>query len=165
MGWFGPGTGSVRPAGSAASRCNSPARPARLFAPGLPEDEEYLRGLGVSEVLPRGDDVIAAVRKDHPGGVDALLDAVTACEITPFTGVLRDGARIASPTDAAGYGPGRTNITHGPCTEILGRVVRHLVDGTITVPIQQSYDLTDAPKALEALPLHHTRGKIAVRVA
>ncbi|MEU0250406.1 NADP-dependent oxidoreductase [Streptomyces sp. NPDC006235] len=138
---------------------------ATVLAPGLPEDEEYLSGLGVSEVLPRGDGVIAAVRKQHPGGVDALLDAVTAYEITPFADVVRDGGRIASPADAAGYGPGRTNVTHGPCTEILQRVARHLVDGTITIPIQESYDLADAPKALEALTAHHTRGKIAVRVA
>ncbi|SDO58024.1 Zinc-binding dehydrogenase [Streptomyces sp. cf386] len=138
-----------------------------VLAPGLPEDEEYLRGLGVSEVLPRGDaaEVIAAVRKPHPGGVDALLDAVTAYEITPFADVVRDGGRIASPTDAAGYGPGCTNITHGPCTEILDRVARHLADGTFTIALQGSYDLGDAAKALQALTAHHTRGKIAVRVA
>ncbi|MFJ8539696.1 NADP-dependent oxidoreductase [Streptomyces sp. NPDC093591] len=143
------------------------ARAARatVLAPGLPEDEEYLRGLGVSEVLPRGDDVIAAVRERRPGGVDALLDAVTAYEITPFAEAVRDGGRIASPTDAAGYGPGRTNVTHGPCTEILGRVARHLVDGTITIPLQESHDLADAAEALRALTTRHTRGKIAVRVA
>ncbi|EKX60111.1 alcohol dehydrogenase catalytic domain-containing protein [Streptomyces ipomoeae] len=138
---------------------------ATVLAPGLPEDEDYLRGLGVSDVLPRGDDVIAAVRKHHPGGVDALLDAVTAYEITPFADIVRDGGRIASPTDAAGYGPGCTNVTRGPCTEILGRVARHLVDGTITIPVQESYDLADAAQALTALAAHHTRGKIAVRVA
>jgi NADPH:quinone reductase len=138
---------------------------ATVLAPGLPEDEEYLRGLGVSEVLPRGDDSTAALRRVRPDGVDALLDAVTAYEITPFADLVWDGGRIASPTDAAGYGPGRTNVTRGPCTEILGRVARHLADGTITIPIHQSYGLADAAMALQALTAHHTRGKIAVRVA
>ncbi|KDN77604.1 hypothetical protein DF19_08375 [Streptomyces olindensis] len=138
---------------------------ATVLAPGLPEDEQYLRGLGVNEVLPRGDDAFAAVRKHRPGGVDALLDAVTVYEITPFADVVRGGGRIAATTEAAGYGPGRTNITRGPCTEILGRVARHLVDGTIRIPLQESYDLADAAKALDALTAHHTRGKIAVRVA
>ncbi|MET9084927.1 zinc-binding dehydrogenase [Streptomyces sp. NPDC004237] len=137
---------------------------ATVLAPGLPEDEEYLRGLGVHEILPRGGDVIGAVREHHPEGVDALLDAVTAYEITPFGDLVRSGGRIASPTEAAGYGPGRTNVSHGPCTEILTRVARHLADGTITIPVQETYDLADAAKALKALTAHHTRGKIAVRV-
>ncbi|MEU9343846.1 zinc-binding dehydrogenase [Streptomyces sp. NPDC048278] len=138
---------------------------ATVLAPGLPEDAEYLRGLGVSVVLPRGGDVRAAVRALCPDGVDALLDAVTAYEITPYAELVRDGGRIASPTDAAGYGPGRTNIMHGPCSEILRRVARHLADGTVTVGIQQTYDLTEAAEALRALATRHTRGKIALRVA
>jgi len=136
-----------------------------VLAPGLPEDEEYLRGLGVREVLPREGDVVAAVRAHRPDGVDALVDAVTAYEITPYAELVKDGGRIASPTDAAGYGPGRTDVMHGHCPEILGRVARHLADGTITVDVQRTYDLTEAAEALQALAAHHTCGKIALRVA
>src|ERR671931_1317728 len=39
---------------------------ATVLAPGLPEDDAYLRDLGVSEVLPRERDVVAAVRERHP---------------------------------------------------------------------------------------------------
>jgi len=138
---------------------------ATVLAPGLPEDEEYLRALGVSDVLPRGGDVVAAVRGKHPRGVDTLVDAVTAYEITPFAGVVKDGGRIASPTYSAGYGPGRINVIHGPCTEILERVARHLADGTIRIPVERTYELADAATALDALATHHTRGKIALRVA
>ncbi len=138
---------------------------ATVLAPGLPEDEEYLRGLGVSEVLPRGGDVPAAVRARRPDGVDALVDAVTAYEITPYADLVKAGGRIASPTEAAGHGPGRTNVVHVPCPDILGRVARHLADGTITVGIQRTYDLAEAADALRALAAHRTRGKIALRVA
>ncbi len=69
---------------------------ATVAAPALPEDGQYLRGLGVSEVLPREGDVAAAVRERFPDGVDALLDLVNYAPGT-YDAALRDGARIASP--------------------------------------------------------------------
>jgi NADPH2:quinone reductase len=138
---------------------------ATVVAPGLPEDEQFLRGLGVDEVLPREGDLVDAVRERHPDGVDALVDAVTPYQPTPYDGVLVDGGRIASPTNAAGEGPGRSNVGHAPSREQLDRIAQHLADGTVTVPIQQTYDLAQAPEALQTLQSGHTQGKIAIRVA
>src|SRR4051812_28374950 len=45
---------------------------ARVIAPALPEDEDFLRELGVHEVLPRDGDVAQRVREHRPDGVDAL---------------------------------------------------------------------------------------------
>src|SRR5438067_10979126 len=42
---------------------------ATVIAPALPEDEEFLRGLGVSDIAPREGDVAAAVRERFPDGV------------------------------------------------------------------------------------------------
>ena len=39
---------------------------ATVVAPALPEDETYLRELGVSELLPRDGDLAAAARERHP---------------------------------------------------------------------------------------------------
>src|SRR3954447_5036254 len=50
---------------------------ARVIAPALPEDEEFLRGLGVTDVIARNGDVSALVRELAPDGVDALLDSST----------------------------------------------------------------------------------------
>ena len=47
---------------------------ATVIAPALSEDEDYLRDLGVTEVLPREGDVAAAVRERFADGVAALLD-------------------------------------------------------------------------------------------
>ena len=140
---------------------------ATVVAPGLPEDEQFLRGLGVDEVLPREGDLVDAVRERHPDGVDALVDAVTPYQPTPYDGVLVDGGRIASPTNAAGEGPGRTNVMHGAILgrESLDRVAGLLADGTIKVPIQQTFDLAQTPEALQVLQAGHTQGKIAIRVA
>src|SRR5215210_4399519 len=49
---------------------------ATVVAPALPEDEAYLRDLGVSELLPRDGDLAAAAREHHPDGFDAVLDLV-----------------------------------------------------------------------------------------
>src|SRR3954469_16581181 len=51
---------------------------ATVIAPALPEDEDFLRSLGVSAILPREGDVAAAVRERFPDGVDALLDLVNS---------------------------------------------------------------------------------------
>ena len=48
-----------------------------MIAPALPEDEPYLRRLGVPDIVPRDSDVVAAVRQRYRDGVDALLDTVS----------------------------------------------------------------------------------------
>ena len=140
---------------------------ATVIAPALPEDEQFLRGLGVDDVVPRGGDLVAAVRDRHPDGVDALFDSVTSYQPTPYDAVLADGGRVASPTNAAGEGPGRTDVMHAAILnrESLERVGQLLADGTIQVPIQQTFDLAQAPEALGALNAGHTQGKLALRVS
>jgi len=136
---------------------------ATVVAPALAEDEEYLRGLGVSEIVPRDGDVAAAVRERFPDGVDALLDLVNYAPGT-YDAALKDGARIASPTGAAGEGPGRTMVMAAPTAENLQRLGQLLADGTLRVPVQATYPLEHAPEALAALTGEHTQGKIAIEV-
>jgi NADPH2:quinone reductase len=137
---------------------------ATVLAPGLPEDEDYLRELGVSEVLPRDGDVVAAVRANHPEGVDAIVDNASFSPGT-YDGALKEGGRVSSATNAAGEGPGRTNVMNMPSPETLGRIAQHLADGTLKVPIQRTYELDQPGEALQALGTTHTQGKLAIRVA
>ena len=137
---------------------------ATVIAPALPEDEDYLRDLGVTEILPREGDVVAAVRERFADGVDALLDLVNYAPGT-YDAALKDGARIASPLGAAGEGPGRTMVMAQPTTENLDRVAQLLDSGALKVPVQATYELDRAPEALQALGSSHTQGKLAIRVA
>jgi NADPH:quinone reductase len=137
---------------------------ATVVAPALPEDEEYLRGLGVTEVLPRQGDVVAAVRERFHDGVDALLDLVNYTAGT-YDAALKDGARVASPTGAAGEGPGRTMVMAQPTTTNLDRVAQLLDSGALKVPVQDTYPLERATEALQALATSHTQGKLAIRIA
>jgi len=137
---------------------------ARVLAPALPEDEEFLRELGVSDILPRDGDVAAAVRELAPEGVDALLDVVNYAP-GPYDAALKEGARVASPTGAAGEGPGRSMVMAAPTAENLQRLGALLADGRLRIPVQAGYGLDQAPEALGALPGRHTQGKLAIRVS
>jgi NADPH2:quinone reductase len=134
---------------------------ANVIAPAFPEDHDYLRGLGVRELIDRNADITAAERDAHPDGVDAILDLVLP---TPDTSVLVDGGRLASPLGAAGEGPGRFNIMAEPTPANLKRLAELLDAGTLRVPIQRSYPLEQAGDALHALPTTHTQGKLGLTI-
>ena len=136
---------------------------AQVLAPALAEDEAFLRELGVSEVLPRGGNIVELVREGHPDGVDALLDLVNYTAGT-YDAALKPGARVASPTGAAGEGPGHTMVMATPTPENLGRLAALLADGTLRIPVQRTYELAQAPEALLALAGEHTQGKLAIRI-
>jgi NADPH:quinone reductase len=137
---------------------------ARVIAPGLPEDREYLGGLGVDHVVARDGDVAAAVRDLQPGGVAALLDtvSVTPEALSAYAGALAEGGRAASPVGAAGDGPGRHNVMGSSDPGAVGRLAELLEAGHLRVPIQRTYALQDAGAALSDLTGSHTQGKIAV---
>jgi NADPH:quinone reductase len=136
---------------------------ATVLAPALPEDEDYLRELGVSELLPRKGDLAVAAREHQPDGFDAVLDLVNYGPDVPAT-LVNEGGRVASPTGAAGEGPGRTMVIAAPTPEHLQRLGRLLSDGELRVPIQARYELAQAPDALTALATEHTQGKLGIRI-
>jgi NADPH2:quinone reductase len=92
-----------------------------------------------------------------------VLDLVNYAPSAPAE-LVQDNGRIASPTGAAGEGPGRTMVMAAPTSENLGRLARLLEEGTLRVPIQSTYELAQAADALTALPTTHTQGKIAIRL-
>lgn len=140
---------------------------ATVIAPALPEDEEYLRGLGVGELIDRDRDAAAAVRERHPDGVDALLDVVSYSpdDFNASATVLKDRGRGATPLSAAGDGPGLTNVMAIPSPENLERLAQLLDTGVIGVHFQNSYALDQAGNALHDLGATHTQGKLGVHMA
>ena len=139
---------------------------ATIIASGLPEDEEYLREIGVDEVLERDVDVAALVHERYPDGIEALLDLVSYAPegFDTHAEVLKDDGRGASSLSAAGEGSGRHNVGAVPSPENLERLGRLLEDGTLRVPILKTYSLDQAGEALRALDAEHTQGKRAIQV-
>jgi NADPH:quinone reductase len=140
---------------------------ATVIAPALPEDEEYLRELGVSEVLDRDADVAALVHERYPEGIEALLDLVSYAPegFDTHAEVLKDDGRGASSLSAAGEGSERHNVGAVPSQENLQRLARLLEARTLWVPVQRTYELEQAGEGLRALATEHTQGKWAIRVA
>jgi len=140
---------------------------ARVIASGLPEDEEFLRALGVDEVVPRDGDVVAAVRDLEPEGADALIDTVSRSpeDLDAFAAALGGGGRAASPNSAAGEGPGRHNVGSTPDSTAAERLAGLLGDGRLTAPIQRAYPLERAAEALSDLGERHTKGKLAIELS
>jgi NADPH:quinone reductase-like Zn-dependent oxidoreductase len=137
---------------------------ATVIAAALTEDEPYLRELGMAEIVPRDAEVAAAVRGRYPDGVDALLDNVSYAP-GAYDAALKDGARVASPNNAAGQGPGRTNLMAAPTSENLERLANLLDSGIVKVPIHETYAFAQAPAAMSALATTHTQGKLALQIA
>jgi hypothetical protein len=95
-----------------------------VIAPALREDEPYLRELGAADIMPRNGDLAVAVRRRYPDGVDALLDNVSYAP-GAYDAALKDGARVASPNNAAGEGPSRDECAaHPPHTRQARRTNR-----------------------------------------
>ena len=140
---------------------------ARVIAPALPEDEEYLKDLGVSEILPRDADIATLVHERYPEGIEAVLDLVSYAPegFDTHAAVLKDDGRGASTLSAAGEGSEHHNVMAAPTPENLQRLARLLEAGTLRVPIQRTYELDQAADALQALAADHTQGKLAIRVA
>jgi NADPH:quinone reductase-like Zn-dependent oxidoreductase len=122
-----------------------------------------LRGLGVTEVVPREGDVGAAVRERFPDGVHALLDLINYAP-GAYDAALKPSVRVASPTGAAGEDRARTNVMSTPSPENLQRVGALLADGTVQIRVQATYELAQAPEALSAPTGQHTQGKLAIRI-
>jgi len=135
---------------------------ATVIAPALPEDRDYLHGLGASVVIDRDADVASHVREHEPEGVDGLLDLVS---FAPDASALKQGGRLASSLGAAGEGPGRTNLMASPTTSNLERLAQLLGAGSLRVPIQHTYPLEQASTALKSLTSTHTQGKLAITIA
>jgi NADPH2:quinone reductase len=129
---------------------------AHVIAPALPEDHDYLRGLGVGELVERG--------SRPPDAVDALIDLVsyTPDDFGVHAAALKPGGRAASPLPGVGDGPGRFPIMSTPDVAALDRLASLLDAGSIHVPIQRSYPLERAGEALAALASTHKQGKLAI---
>jgi NADPH:quinone reductase-like Zn-dependent oxidoreductase len=132
---------------------------AHLIAPALPEDDQYLRDLGVTEILDRNAALETTVRQHHPDGVDAILDLVN---FTPQETLLKEGGRLASPLGAAGDGSNRFNLMAEPTPDNFRLLAEILGNGTLRVPIQRTYKIGQAADALNQLANEHTKGKIAL---
>jgi NADPH:quinone reductase-like Zn-dependent oxidoreductase len=147
-------------------------RGATVIASALPEDEEWIRGLGASEVVDYSGDVPAAVRAAHPDGVDALIVAVhLGEEFGPTAALVKEGGKIASTVggaDEEAFASRRitaANVLGQADPDPYAEVLRMAAEGSISVPIRRTFAFDELPQALGLVGKERSRGKVAIRIA
>jgi NADPH:quinone reductase-like Zn-dependent oxidoreductase len=147
-------------------------RGARVIATAKPgEDDAFVRSLGATETIDYtlsglGD----TVRRLVPEGLSGLIDGVSRAEaFMPLAALVRDGGRAATTLGAADVealaarGVRATNIMGSPTAEKIASLAGQAAAGTLQVPVQATFPLADASKALEAFGAG-TRGKLVITI-
>jgi NADPH2:quinone reductase len=111
-----------------------------VVADGKDSDVALLKALGVDEVVERGDDVAARIRRLYPDGVDGVAD-----------GAERNAAILPAVRDGGGFATVRS--WGGP------------VDRDIRLLPTLVYDDADRTDALQQLADHAAAGDLTLRVA
>lgn len=153
------------------------ARGAHVIATGGQEDEEYLTGLGASEVLSPGDSLISEIGRRYPAGIagvagiTALVDLVNYQEMfMRHADLLTPGGRAASLHRGVDEGAlaarGLTGVNVGsmPDAGLLERLGELAALGELRAPIRRTYPLEEAAEGLAALKNEHARGKLVVTI-
>jgi NADPH:quinone reductase-like Zn-dependent oxidoreductase len=131
-----------------------------------PEEVAFVRGLGADETVDYRGDLAAAVRALYPDGVDAVLHA--AGDGVALADVVAPGGRFAStlgvgPDQLAGRDINATVVMAIPSSDTLTALAAAVADGTLRVPIGNTYPLDQVSQALKDFT-SGTVGKIAVAV-
>lgn len=132
-------------------------------------DLDSVRGFGATPVQ-YGAGLEERVRRAAPGGVEAAIDTVGVDEaIDVSLALVSDRHRIVS---TAAFGRvkrdgfqivGAANPRSGPFRAAARKAILDLAArGKLTVPIGQTFPLSDAPRAVEALQGKHPYGKLAL---
>ncbi len=147
-------------------------RGARVIASARPrEDDDFVRSLGAAETIDYtlsglGD----TVRRLVPEGLTGLIDGVSRGEaFMPLAALVRDGGRAATTLGAADVealaarGVAATNVMGAPTAEKLASLAQQAATGTLQVPIQRTFPLSEAAQAVAAFSAG-TRGKLVLTI-
>jgi len=135
-------------------------------------DEQLVSALGADEIVPRGHDVGERIRRLHPGGVAAVVDAaLQGDEVLP---ALCDGGQIAIVRRRGERGTSGLHTERGitvrdvwvpdytHATDKL-RNLRVLAEqGKVTLRVAQTFPAADAAAAHRALERGGVRGRLVL---
>ena len=144
---------------------------ARPLGVASPDNHDYLRGLGASEVFDYHDaDWVQQVRAAVPGGVDLLLDGAGGQTRDQAIGAVRDGGRAIFIVLAGPPAQLERGITGESFAAHINRqrleALRRLVDaGKLHPQADTVLPLDQAREALARVAGRHTRGKIVLQIA
>jgi NADPH:quinone reductase-like Zn-dependent oxidoreductase len=155
-------SGSV---GSAAVQL-AVVRGARVIGTASPANHPYLRSLGADPVA-YGEGLVDRVRALAPDGVDAALD-VAGNGVLPELMKLAGGAgHVVTVADFAGarqHGVRFSSGDAGRAVHALGEIGELIESGRFSLPVAQTFPLTDVAEAHLVSEQGHVRGKLVLLV-
>lgn len=144
----------------------------RVLADAGPSDEQLVSDLGADEVAPRGHDVGERIRRLHPEGVDAVVDAaLQGDEVLP---ALRDGGQIAIVRRPGERGTSALHPERGitvrdvwvpdytHATDKLDSLRVLAEQSKVTLRVAQTFPAADAAEAHRALEQGGVRGRLVL---
>ena len=138
----------------------------RVIADAKPEDEELVRRLGADVVVPRGQDVAAAIRAVEPDGVPAALDA--ALIGAPLLAAVRDGGKLVSARPFKGESERDITVTRVLVTEYLhagdklAELGKLAEDGALTLRVADTMPPERVAEAHRKLAAGGARGRLVL---
>ncbi|MCC6272616.1 MAG: NADP-dependent oxidoreductase [Deltaproteobacteria bacterium] len=131
---------------------------------------DYLRGLGVDEIVDYTQTpFVAAVRRAHPEGLDAVFDTVGGQTQLDSAEALKPGGRLTSILALKedffrhrGLEPAYVFVR--PDTDQLSRIKDMIEAGRLKVKLAAVFPLQDAAQAQERIEDGHTEGKIVLKI-
>ena len=148
------------------------ARGARVVATASAANHEYVRSLGVRQVIDyRSEDFVAATRRLFPGGVDVAFDTVggevqrrTAEAVKPG-GVLVSILAFEDEAGVRARGVEPRYVFVSPQAGQLKRLARLVEGGKLKIHLAARLPLEQAARAHEMIESGHTRGKIVLEIS
>jgi NADPH:quinone reductase-like Zn-dependent oxidoreductase len=143
------------------------ARGATVIATAANDAEAaHVRSLGAPFVVDPGPDMADAVKGIAPDGLSAVLHL--AGDPAALVTLLAQGGRFgtllgAAPEAAAGCSISVASVYATPHRGVLDALASDVVAGRLRIPVQRSYSLTDAPRAMTDFQAG-TIGKLAINI-
>jgi NADPH:quinone reductase-like Zn-dependent oxidoreductase len=138
----------------------------RVIADAAPGDRDLVHELGADEVVDRGPDVVAHIRKLAPDGVETLVD--TALLNDKIVGAVRDDGRIVTGRPYEGEPVRGISWLHVQVTTYARErakldELRSLVEeGKLTLRVAATYPAPEAAEAHRRLERGGTRGRLVL---
>jgi NADPH:quinone reductase len=144
------------------------ARRAGLTVAGVAkqEDVDLVRRLGADEIVPRGDEMGAALRRRWPHGVDGLVDAALMGESA--AALVRDGGVAVTLRRSNPIVDPRLVVRHVSVTDrvddaaALQRLAQLLNDGVLTPRVAVRLPLAEAAQANGLVEQGGLRGRVVL---
>jgi NADPH:quinone reductase-like Zn-dependent oxidoreductase len=156
-------SGSV---GSAAVQL-AVARGERVIGTGSPATHDFLRSLG-AEPVAYGDGMAERVRALAPGGVDLALDVAGSGVLPELIELAGGPEHVITVADFAGaqqYGVRFSRGDAGRALYALAQIGDLIESGRFSVPVGQTFPLTDVAAAHRVGEAGQVRGKLVLLVA